>query len=174
MLVRPRVESLECHRPIGSSDEEKLPGSQESPQGVLEIVRGPWGRLMEATSNSNCGPAACAMTAVDNKRASLPMPQLGVMILPFRDAVDRFAVGPGFPHREPSYACWEPIPKSIAVPCTRVAISTRLMIRGNELAAVLLWHYGVRWRTPTDGLPGPKSGALARISPNDEKWATPA
>ena len=42
------------------------------------------------------------------------------------------------------------------------------MIRGNELAAVLLWHYGVRWRTPTDGLPGPESGALARISPDDE------
>src|SRR5215470_16199437 len=40
-----------------------------------------------------------------------------------------------------------------AEPCTRVAISTRLMIRGNELTAVLLWHHGVRWRTPTDGLP---------------------
>ena len=100
------------------------------------------------------------------------MPQPGVMILPFRDAADRFAAGPGFLHREPSYACREPIPKSIAVPCTRFAISIRLMIRGNELATVLLWHYGVRWRTPTNGLPGPESGALARISPDDEKWAT--
>jgi len=36
------------------------------------------------------------MTGVDNKRA-LPMPQLGVMILPFRDAVAGFAVGRGFP-----------------------------------------------------------------------------
>jgi hypothetical protein len=152
MLVRPKVESLECHRPIGSSDEEKVPGSQEFPRVYLKLSAAHGvGRLMEAASNSNCGPAACAMTAFDNKRASLPMPQLGVMILPFRDAVDRFAVGPGFPHREPSYACWEPIPKSIAVPCTRVAISTRLTIRGNELAAVLLWHYGVRWRTPTGG-----------------------
>src|SRR5262249_29884908 len=54
---------------------------------------------------------------------------------------------------------------NIALPCTRVAVSTRLIIRGNELAAVLLWHYGVRLRTPTDGLPLPESGALARISP---------
>jgi len=37
------------------------------------------------------------MTAVDNKRASLPMTRLGAMIFPFRDAVDRIAVGPGFP-----------------------------------------------------------------------------
>src|SRR6516165_4813512 len=43
---------------------------------------------MEATSNSDCGSAACTMTAVDNKRARLPMAQLGVMIVPFRDAVE--------------------------------------------------------------------------------------
>jgi len=54
---------------------------------------------------------------------------------------------------------------NIAVLCTRVAVFTRLIIRGNELAAVLLWHDGVRLRTPTDGLPEPESGALARISP---------
>ena len=36
-----------------------------------------------------------------------------------------------------------------------------------SLAAVLLWHYGVRWRTLTGGLRGPKSGAPSRrqVSP---------